>query len=194
MRILVLFAHPVETSFVAALHARIVEILNSHGHEVDDLDLYAEKFDPVLSHQTLIDYLNTEANVAEVGPYVERLRAAEAVVLVFPVWYDGPPAILKGFFERVMLPGVSFRLEADGRFSPLLLKIRRLAAVCVHGASRREASLMGDPVRHLIKNNLGGVIAADARFDYFACYAMDSATQPSRAKFLARVSHSFDGW
>lgn len=194
MRILVLFAHPVETSFVAALHARIVETLSAHGHDVDDLDLYAEKFDPVLSRQTLIDYLNTAANIAEVGAYVERLRAAEAVVLVFPVWYDGPPAILKGFFERVMLPGVSFRLEADGRFSPLLLRIKRLAAVCVHGSSRREASLMGDPVRHLVKNNLGGVIAPDARFDYFAYYAMDSATPSSRATFLERVARSFGGW
>jgi NAD(P)H dehydrogenase (quinone) len=194
MRVFVLFAHPMETSFVAALHARIVETLSTHGHEVDDLDLYAEKFDPVLSRQTLIDYLNTAANIAEVSPYVERLRAAEAVVLVFPVWYDGPPAILKGFFERVMLPGVSFRLEADGRFSPLLLHIKRLAAVCVHGSSRREASLIGDPVRHLIKNNLGGVIAPDARFDHFAHYATDSAAPPRRAKFMERVVRSFSGW
>jgi NAD(P)H dehydrogenase (quinone) len=176
------------------LHARIVETLITQEHAVDDLDLYAEGFDPVLSRQTLIDYLNTAANTAEVGAYVGRLRAAEALVLVFPVWHDGPPAIMKGFFERVLLPGVSFRLETDGRFSPLLLDIKRLAAVCVHGASRQEASLTGDPVRHLVKNNLGGVIAPDARFDYFAYYAMDSATPPSRAKFLERVARSFGGW
>ena len=68
MRILVLFAHPLETSFVAALHARIVETLCGRGHEVDDLDLYAERFDPVLSRQTLIDYLDPVANRGRVGP------------------------------------------------------------------------------------------------------------------------------
>jgi NAD(P)H dehydrogenase (quinone) len=194
MRVLVLFAHPVETSFVAAVHERVVETLRGRGHEVDDLDLYAEGFNPVLSRQTLIDYLDAPANIAEVGPYVERLRAAEALVLVFPAWYDGPPAILKGFFERVFLPGVSFRLDEQGRFLPLLLDIKRLAAVCVHGASRQQASLMGDSVRRLIKHNLGGVIAPDARFDYFAHYAMDATTAPRRVKFLERVTRAFGAW
>lgn len=194
MRVLVLFAHPVETSFVAALHARIVEILRARGHEVDDLDLYAEGFDPVMPRQTLIDYLNAPANIVEVGPYVARLRAAEGLVLVFPVWYDGPPAILKGFFERVFLPGVSFRLDERGRFLPLLLDIKRLAAVCVHGASRQQASLMGDSVRGLIRHNLGGVIAPEARFDYFAHYAMDATTPSRRARFLARVTRAFSEW
>ena len=116
MRILVLFAHPLETSFVSALHARIVETLRLRGHEVDDLDLYAEGFDPVLSRQTLIDYLDTCANRARVGPYVERLLAAEALVLVSPVWHDGFPAILKGYFDRVFLPGVSFKVDQHGVF------------------------------------------------------------------------------
>jgi NAD(P)H dehydrogenase (quinone) len=194
MRVLVLFAHPLETSFVAALHMRIVETLRMVGHQVDDLDLYAERFDPVMSRQTLFDYLNTPANTAEVGAYVERLRAAEALVLVFPVWYEGPPAILKGFFERVFLPGVSIRLEEDGGFSPLLLSVKRLAAVCVHGASRRQALLTGDPVRRLIKHNIGGVIAPDASFHYFVHYAMDSPSPSRRAKFLERVTRSFSGW
>jgi len=194
MRVLILFAHPIETSFVAALHRLVVETLRARGHEVDDLDHYAEGFDPVMPRQTLIDYLNAPANIAEVRPYVERLRAAEALVLVFPVWYDGPPAILKGFFERVFLPGVSFRLDEHGRFLPLLLGVKRLAAVCVHGASRRQASLTGDSVRGLIKHNLGGVIAPDARFDYFAHYAMDSTTPSRRARFLARVARAVGEW
>ena len=78
LRILVVFAHPLETSFVSALHARIVEILRSGGHIVDDLDLYAEKFDPVMSREGLLRYVDTNANTCEVEGYVDRLRAAEA--------------------------------------------------------------------------------------------------------------------
>ena len=88
MRILVVFAHPIETSFVSALHARVVEILRASGHLLDDLDLYAEKFDPVMSREGLLRYIDTNANTREVEAYVQRLRAAEALVLVFPVWFD----------------------------------------------------------------------------------------------------------
>ena len=135
---------------MAALHARIVETLRMRGHEVDDLDLYAEAFDPVLSRQTFIDYLNTVANRARVGPYVERLLAAEALVVVSPVWHDGFPAILKGYFDRVFLPGVSFEIDQHGVFRPTLLNIKRLAAVCVHGADRRRTSHFGEPARRFI--------------------------------------------
>ena len=115
MRILVLFAHPLETGFAAGVHKRVVETLRGRGHEVDDLDLYAEHFDPVLPRETLANYLDTAANRAPVGRYVERLLAAEGLVIVSPVWHDGFPAILKGFFDRVFLPGVSFKLDHGWR-------------------------------------------------------------------------------
>src|SRR6202020_3089494 len=82
LRVLVVFAHPVETSFVSALHARVVEILRAGGHIVDDLDLYAEKFDPVMSREGLLRYVNINANTREVEGYVQRLLAAEALVLM----------------------------------------------------------------------------------------------------------------
>src|SRR5260370_39400360 len=154
MRILVLFAHPLETRFVAALHARILETLSVRGHEVDDLDLYAERFDPVMSRQTFIDYLDTVANRARVAPYVERLLAAEALIIVFPIWHDGLPAILKGYFDCVFLPGVAFKIDQHGVFWPTLSNIKRLAAVCGYGADRQRTSRMGDPVRRFVTRSL----------------------------------------
>jgi NAD(P)H dehydrogenase (quinone) len=193
MRILVLFAHPLETSFVAAVHARIVETLRMRGHEVDDLDLYGEGFDPVLSRQTLIDYLDPVANRARVGPYVERLLAAEALVVVSPVWHDGFPAILKGYFDRVFLPGVSFKVDQHGVFWPTLLNIKRLAAVCLHGAGRRRTAHVGDPVRHFVMRGLAEN-APCARCEYIALYAMDAATPQRRAQYLKRVTRNFSVW
>ena len=87
LRILLVYAHPLETSFVSALHVRVVETLRAGGHSVDDLDLYAENFDPALSRQQMLAYVDTSANTREVEAYVARLRAAEALVLVFPVWF-----------------------------------------------------------------------------------------------------------
>jgi NAD(P)H dehydrogenase (quinone) len=193
MRILVLFAHPLETSFVAALHARIVETLRMRGHEVDDLDLYAEGFDPVMSRQTFIDYLNPVANRARVGPYVDRLLGAEALILVSPVWHDGLPAILKGYFDRVFLPGVSFKIDQHGVFSPTLLNIQRLAAVCGYGADRRRTAHVGDPVRHFVMRGLAEN-APYARCEYIALYGMDAATPQRRKQYLKRVTRIFSAW
>jgi putative NADPH-quinone reductase len=193
MRILVLFAHPLETSFVAALHARIVEAIRTRGHEVDDLDLYAERFDPVLRRETMAHYLDTTANRGRVGPYVERLLVAEALIVVSSVWHDGLPAILKGYFDCVFLPGVSFAIDKDGAFCPSLKNIKRLAAVCTYGADRQRTVRMGDPVRHFIMRSLAET-APCARCEFIALYGLDGATPLIRARYLKRVTRNFSAW
>ena len=117
MNILVLHAHPVETSFNAALHRLIVERLTAKGHAVDDCDLYAEDFDPRLSRAERLAYHDrAQRRRHRSRPMSSACSTAEALVLCFPVWNYGYPAILKGFFDRVFLPGVSFRLvERQGR-------------------------------------------------------------------------------
>ena len=145
MRILVLFAHPVETSFGAALHAKLVEALREKGHKVDDCDLNLEGFDPVMSRQDRIDYHDLAVNRRRVAPYVDRLLAAEAIVFSFPVWNMGFPAILKGFVDKVFLPGVSFNLSDSGDYMPRLHNIKRLGVVCTYGGGRLLTFMMGDP-------------------------------------------------
>ena len=193
MRVLVLYAHPLETSFVAALHALIVETLRSRQHQVDDLDLYAENFSPILSRQTFIDYLDTVSNRKQAQPYVRRLLAAEALVVVSPIWHDGFPAILKGFFDCVFLPGVSFTIE-NGHFSPALHNVRGIGAVCSYGAARRRTIAMGDPQRRFVKRSLGAQIAAGGRCDFIGLYNMDGASAQLRRRYLRRVAKAFRAW
>src|SRR4028118_1098159 len=119
MRVLVLYAHPNPESYGAALHRTVVSALEGAGHEVDDCDLYAEGFDPVLTYEERVNYLDVPGNRRNVDPYVRRLEQAEGLILVYPVWNFGFPAILKGFLDRVFLPGVSFRL-VDGLATPNL--------------------------------------------------------------------------
>ena len=86
MRFLVVYAHPVETSFGAALHTTVVEALRAGGHEADDCDLNAEGFDPVMTRQDRVDYYDIAVNRGRVAPYVDRLLKADALVFSFPVW------------------------------------------------------------------------------------------------------------
>ena len=194
MRVLVLYAHPVETSFVAALHGEVVDTLRSHGHEVDDCDLNVEGFDPVMSRQERINYHDIAINRGPVAGYVDRLLAAEALVLVFPVWNYGFPAILKGFVDKVFLPGVSFRLGADGSYTSTLRKVKKLSAVCTYGGSRLRTILMGDPPRRVVKRSLRSLVAPRATCQYLAHYDMNHTNSERRAAFLRKVKGAFETW
>jgi NAD(P)H dehydrogenase (quinone) len=189
-RALVLFAHPCAESFSAALHEKVVSTLSGRGWEVDDCDLNAEGFSPVLTEDERRGYHEVGPNLAPVQTYVDRLRAAQALVLVFPVWNFGYPAILKGFFDRVFLPGVSFRLE-NGKVRPNLTHIRKLAAVTTYGGTRLRALLAGDPPRHVVKRALWHVTRPDT-LRYLALYDMNRATQAQRAAFLAHVGQEME--
>ena len=187
MNILVLYAHPVETSFSAALLRIVVERLTAGGHSVDACDLYAENFDPRMSRAERLGYHDVPANIESVRGYVERLRKAEALVLVFPVWNYGYPAILKGFFDRVFLPGVSFKM-VGGRARPNLHNIRKVAAVATYGGSRFRAMLVGDPPRKLVTRLLRSTVKSFAPVTYLAHYSMNLSTEQSREKFMVKVA------
>jgi len=151
MRVLVLHSHPLEESFGRALCKLTCESLENAGHEVDGCNLYEEGFDPVLSAHDRRVYHDIPDNLSLVQPYVERLRKAEALVIVSPVWNFGFPAMLKGYFVRVWLPGVSFDL-VDGKLTPTLRHIRKLAAVMTYGATPMRAFLPKSSASYLFWN------------------------------------------
>jgi putative NADPH-quinone reductase len=193
MKVLVVHAHPCEESFNAALHSLIVARLTAAGHEVDDLDLYAEDFDPRLSRAERRAYHDPRSSDDPADPYVRRLLAAEGLVMCFPVWNYGYPAILKGFFDRVFLPGVSFKL-VDGKVEPTLHNIRRLVAVTSYGGSWFRAALMGNPPKKLVNRVLRATIKPGVPVSYIAHYSMNLSTPSSREKFMAKVAAKMDSF
>ena len=190
MRVLVLFAHPVETSFQAALHRTVVTALTQTGHQVDDCDLYAEGFEPVMSRAERIDYHNTGLCRKPVEGYVRRVLEAECLVVIFPVWNYGYPAILKGFFDRVFLPGVSFEL-VEGKLRPTLHGIRKLGAVVTYGGARWRTVVMGDPPRRIVKRSLKAMVHPRAQTKYLALYDLNRADETARRRFTERVDRQF---
>lgn len=191
MKVLVLHAHPVETSYNASLHRLILERLAARGHAVDDCDLYAEDFDPRLTREERLHYHDVGPNLEPVAAYVERVRAADALVLSFPVWNFGYPAILKGFFDRVFLPGVAFRM-VDGKVEPCLHNIAKVATVTTYGGPRWRAMVMGDPARKLVKRLLRATVKPGAPFPYLAHYDMNNCTEATRKAFMLKVATAMD--
>jgi NAD(P)H dehydrogenase (quinone) len=191
MRVLVLHSHPVESSYGAALYRQTVASLETAGHEVDGCDLYAEKFDPVLSRHDRLIYHDYPLNTELLQPYVERLRRAEGLVIVTPVWNFGFPAMLKGYFDRVWLPGVSFEL-VDGKVESRLRHIRKLAAVLTYGATPFRAFVAGNPPKKIVKRVLRAQINPTRPVTFLAHYDMNKCTPQTREHFMTRVKTAME--
>ncbi|MDP2119444.1 MAG: NAD(P)H-dependent oxidoreductase [Hoeflea sp.] len=191
MRVLLVHAHPVASSFNASLFGMSRDRLIKAGHEVDVIDLYQDGFDPVMSEVERLNYHDTAINRQPVENYVERLLKAQALVLVYPVWNYGFPAILKGWFDRVFLPGVSFGL-VDGKVRPTLHNIEKILIVTSYGGSRFRSWLMGDPPRRIANRMLRATIKPGAPVTYLAHYAMNLSTIQTRQAFMSRVERALD--
>ena len=191
MRVHVIHAHPVETSFNRALFNAVVDELSARGHEIDALDLYGEGFDAVLSREERLNYHEVPGNLtSSVKPYVDRLMAAEALVFVHPVWNYGYPAILKGYFDRIFLPGVSFILEGGsdrGRLVPNLKHIKKVAFVTSYGGNRWRTMLMGDPPRRLARRWAWATFRTPKPPRYLALYDMNNCTPEQLKGFIGKV-------
>ena len=190
MRVHYLYCHPQATSFHAAIRARALAGLAAARHEVDLLDLYADKFDPVMWDAERRDYHDTSRSQARLTGYIARLRAADALIVQFPVWSFGMPAMLKGYFDRMMMPGVAFDLSNPSRAKPLLGNLRRIAGIATYGRPRIRALAIGDPPRRMVKRYLPWFANWRARVDYYALYHMNVATDADRAAFIAKVERA----
>ena len=187
MRVLYVYCHPLPESFHAAVRARALKALGEAGHSVDLLDLYAEKFDPILSEEGRRHYHDTSRNRIGLENYIARLTSAEALVLQFPTWCFGPPAMLKGFFDRLMMPGVAFDISEPAHVQPALRNIKRIVGIVTYGRPRYMAFWMSDPPRKIVKRYVRWFTGGVARADYYALYHMNVATDIQRAAFIDGV-------
>jgi putative NADPH-quinone reductase len=193
MRVLVVYCHPVPTSFNAAVRDRVLSALRQRGDEVELIDLYGEGFDPVLSTAERMRYLDdTEANLAGVRRHVDALRWAEGLVFVFPTWFYGPPAMLKGWFERTWLPGVAFTIapKLGARPGGRMQHIRWLCCVTTSGSPWWWLKVVGDPGRRLFTRGLRHLFARDCKVQWLQLYSMNNAGDAARRRFLDRVERA----
>jgi len=193
MRVLVVHAHPVETSFSRALFDAACAALRGKGDEVDALNLYDEGFEAVMSRQERLDYHEVPGNLTpEIRPYVDRLRACDKIVFIHPVWNYGYPAILKGFFDRIFLPGVSFVMEGGdapdkGKLVTGMKNIRKVAYITTYGGDRFRTWIMGDPPRRLAMRWAWATFATPIPPRYLALYDMNNATPERLDGFIEKV-------
>ncbi|MGV3551401.1 NAD(P)H-dependent oxidoreductase [Rhizobium sp.] len=189
MHVLVVLAHPLKDSFAAAIARTAVAALRDKGHHVDLLDLYAENFDPRLTAAERDSYMTGSYDLADIAPYAERLKAAEALILVFPQWWFNLPAILKGFIDRTFVPGVAFDYDDQGiKLGPKLEKLRHFWSFSTTGSPWWVVKFyMGDPVRRMLKRGIAAFCAKRVDFRMACLHNMDDTTPGKREEFLEKV-------
>lgn len=187
MRTLVVYCHPVPESFGAAIRDTVVEALKTQGDEVRLVDLYAEKFDPVMSADERRGYNEHAPTDPALAPHIDNLYWAEAILLVYPTWWYGPPALMKGWFDRVWAKDVTFALTPEGRLMPLMAHIRKIGIVTTCGAPWWLSFIVGQPGRKMVLRGIRANFGWRCKTMYLAHYLMDSSTPESRAAFLGQV-------
>jgi NAD(P)H dehydrogenase (quinone) len=192
MRVLYVYCHPLDDSFHAAIRKEALAGLQQAGHTLDLLDLYGEGFDPVLSARLRRDYHDPVRNRANNEIHVDRLMAANGLVIQFPTWSFGPPAMLKGWFDRLFGPGIALDLTNPAQAKPMLLHIKRITGISTYGRPRWQAIMIGDPPRKIIKRYLPWFTGRNAKVRYYALYHMNTAGAARRGSFLARVRREME--
>ncbi len=191
MDVVMVTAHPHADSFTAAAATAARRGMQRAGHSVVELDLYAIGFVPAMSaaeraayHEAtpLIDPMTIE--------HARLVRRAGALVFVYPTWWGGPPAVLRGWLERVLVPGVAFRFDERGKVVPAMTNVRRIVGVSTYGSPRRYVRLMSDGGRRMLVRALRMNCGWRASTKWLAMYSTDTSTAAEREAFLERVERS----
>jgi NAD(P)H dehydrogenase (quinone) len=175
---LVVFAHPVPLSFTEAMRDRVLLGLSTAGWTVDEIDLYADSFDPCITAAEIAGHPSPDATIDD---HIERLLAATAVVFVHPTWWGGQPAIVKGWLDRVLSRPAG--VDAFG-------SVRRLCVVSSHGSSRTRNAVQGVPGRRITFRLIRAKCHPLARSMFVGFYNNDNSSTEDRAEFLDKVEAS----
>lgn len=194
MKALVIIAHPCADSFCHAAAKRSIEGLRTAGHDVDTIDLYTEEFRTALTREEKVAY-NTESPILDpqVADYAATLQQAQIVVFVYPTWWSGLPAILKGWLDRVIVPGVGFTMTESGKVRPNLGQVRRLIGVTTYGSPRLAVRLVNDNGRRMITRAVRMSCGIRTRTEWLGMYGMDTSTDDERIAFLDRIEQRLAG-
>ena len=196
MNCLLVIAHPLQTSLCHSLAKHIAEKLVENGHEVVLEDLYTNSFQAELTTQERKAYYELTYITAAVESEVSRLQNAENLILVFPTWWFGFPAILKGWFDRVWGPGVAFDHADDlGSITARLSSLQNVLVVTTLGSPWWvDRLIMWQPVKRIIKYALLGTCAHKSKLKFLSLYKSESLSDSKVSRFKRQIDMALSAW
>lgn len=189
---LIVLAHPAELSLSRLIAETAVATLTASGRQPSLLDLYAHDFDPVLTRLERSTYYTEAANFEAFKSHADLLSHSEILVLVFPTWWFGLPAILKGWLDRVFAPGIAFDHASDfGPIKPRLVNLRKVVVVTTLGSPAWiDWLVMRRPVRRILKTAVFGLCAPQAKFRMLSFYSAEKPDPARVESFRQKVARA----
>jgi NAD(P)H dehydrogenase (quinone) len=193
-RVWLVSCHPLAESLTAAATDRALTGLALAGHQVRHTDLYADDFDAAMPADERRLHLAAPDSKPAIAAYVEHLRWCDTIVFVYPTWWTGQPAMLKGMIDRTFVNGVAWDLpEGADRLRPRLRNVRRLVVITSHGSSKWVNALEGEAGKRIITRALRVLCHPLTRTSWIALYGVDRTTLAQRQRFLDRVEARMTG-
>lgn len=196
LKCLIVIAHPLQNSLCRSFSSDVVAQLTAAGHSVDVEDLYASDFSPALTAAERARYFDAVCDGSAVADQTARLQSAEALVLCFPTWWFGYPAILKGWIDRVWLPGIAYHNSPNsGPIQPAMLQLRHAMVITTLGAPWWvDWLVMWRPLRRNMGTALLRNCAPNARLRWFSLYQAEVLAEPRLSRFRNKISAALARW
>lgn len=193
MNCLVVLAHPLENSLCKHLADKTIIHLKKKGYNVTVKDLYNEGFNPVLSQPERASYYKETFDKSDVASDIEQLKQIESLVLIFPTWWFGFPAILKGWFDRVWAPGHAYEHASDyGPIKQCLNNLKEMKVITTLGSPWWvDAFILRKPVKKVLKIALLGACASHCKFKMLSLYNSEKLTTTKIEKFVNKIESKF---
>ena len=189
MKVLVVLAHPNRDSFSHTIVDRVVSALANREHSVSVIDLYGLDYSPALNRAELAAYPTSEPAIDPmVIEHTRLIQECSTIVFVYPTWWSSMPAILKGWIDRTMLPGIAFSVDPQTlKLQPGLTNVRRLIGITTFGGPRLASLVVRDNGSKIVTRSLRAVCHRRCRTTWLRMFNVDSSTIAQREKFLRRV-------
>lgn len=193
MRSLLVYCHPCPDSFSAAMRDVCRQTLEKAGYDVRVLDLYAEPFNPVMGEQERRFYHEPDINEQPVAEHIAHIKWCDTLIFVYPTWWYGLPAVLKGWLDRVWVPHVAFTMPTQTTpIRPNMQHIKRVAAITTCGAPWIISKWVGEPGRRTILRGIRALCHPKCKTLYQAHYKMDTATREELGAYLKRIEYKLN--
>jgi len=189
MKVLVVHAHPNPDSFSHAIVDRVVSTLANREHSVSVIDLYGLDYSPALTRAELAAYPTSEPAIDPlVIEHTRLIQECSTIVFVYPTWWSSMPAILKGWIDRTMLPGIAFSVDPQTlKLQPGLTNVRRLVGITTFGGPRLASLVVRDNGSKIVTRSLRAICHRRCRTTWLRMFNVDSSTVAQREKFLRRI-------
>ena len=184
MEVSLILAHPNPQSFNHAIAHTILNYLENKGHKVFFHDLYQERFNPLLFHQ---EFEREAPLPPEIQVHCREIARAEGIVIIHPNWWGQPPAVLKGWVDRVIRPGIAYEFLAGDSGEGIPRGLLRASAALVFNTSNtekeRELTIFGDPLETIWRNCIFGLCGISNFYRRTFCTVVTS-TEEQRKQWL----------